>query len=63
MEPRSWLTLEMEPNQLVSSGYTIKNTNQMAHLKNAKQGLWKKSMHKKKELTMKKHSHPQQNGI
>ena len=48
MEPKIWLILQLEPNQLVASGYTKTNKNQMAHLKNTKQGLWKKDMNKKK---------------
>ena len=36
MEPVSWLTLQLEPNQLVASGCTRTNTNQMAHLTSTK---------------------------
>ena len=63
METEIWWTLQLEPNQLVTSGYIRTNTNNMVHLIVKKKGLRRKDMRKNKEFTMKKHSPPQQNGI
>ena len=63
MEPGSWLTLQLEPNQLDASGYTITNENHMSQLTSTKKGSRLKAIHKNKELTMSKHSPPQKNEL
>jgi hypothetical protein len=44
----SWWIFHLETNQLDVAGSTRTSTNQMAHLKSIRRGLWKKGMHIKK---------------
>jgi hypothetical protein len=59
----NWWTLHMEPNRLAASGYSRTNIDQMGHLTSTKQGLWKKDLHRKKVLIMRRLLPPQQNGL
>jgi hypothetical protein len=50
----SWWELHLEPNQLILIGSLKPSTNNIFHLKRTKWGLWKKYLHRKKVLIMRR---------